>query len=140
MPTWAKIILAVVGVIIALFIAAGFIGYNWVMKNKGQFVAVRGEGVEFGKGKTAAQCIDAAVARLGSGAMMSGVSARIFVGGCLTTASATEALCATVPPRTEIMRSAQWSFEQCRTRGANDQQGCTQIFQAVVEHCQHQAR
>jgi len=134
MPGWAKVVLAIIGILLALLIAGGFITYNWVMKNKGQFTAVRDEGVAFGRGKDSAQCVDAALARL-QGTMMASVQARLFAAGCLTTATDSPALCAGVPPESEIMRGAQWTVEQCRKRGVADQQGCTQIFQEVEQHC-----
>ena len=139
MPGWAKILLAVIGIIVAILIAGGFIGYHWVMKNKGQFTAMRQQGIEFGKGKDSNQCVDAALSRL-SGTLMSSVNARVFAGGCLTSATDSPDLCASVPPATEIIKSAQWGVEQCRKRGTADQQGCSQIFQEVMVHCRSGSR
>ena len=44
------------------------------------------QGIEFGKGKDSNQCVDAALSRL-SGTLMSSVNARVFAGGCLTSAT-----------------------------------------------------
>jgi len=69
------------------------------------------------------------------GTLGQATQARLFAAGCLTTATDSPALCAGVPPESEIMRGAQWTVEQCRKRGVADQQGCTQIFQEVEQHC-----
>ena len=135
MPTWAKILLTIVAIGIALLIGAGFIGYHWMMKNKDRLVAVRKEGIAFGNGKDYAQCVDAALARL-NGGLTGTIDARLFIEGCLTTATKSPTLCAGAPPKDEIMRSATWAVEQCRQRGRVGEQGCTQVFQAVAEACQ----
>jgi hypothetical protein len=136
MPSWLKIVLAIMAFIAALAIAGGFLAYHWAMRNKDQFMAMRRDGIEFGRGKEATQCIDAALAKL-DGSLMSTVKARTFVSGCLSTATASATLCADVPPPIEIMRSAKWSLEQCRAHPTVDQRGCTQVFQEVEQYCQH---
>lgn len=137
MPTWAKVLLTIVAIGIALLIGIGFISYHWFMKNKDQLMAVRKDGVTYGTGKDAAACVDAAVSRLGTG-FTDQINAKIYLDGCLSKATPSAALCADVPPPTEIMRSAQWSLEQCRKRGIANQQGCTQLFQGVAQYCQKQ--
>src|SRR2546423_14245438 len=132
MPTWAKIILTVVAILIALLIGAGFVTYNWMTKNKAHFVAIRKDGIAFGGGKDCAQCADAALARL-SGGMKSQIEARLFMEGCLTTATKSDALCEGAPPKSEIMRTATWAVEQCRKHGKLGDQGCTQVFQSAAE-------
>lgn len=134
MPSWAKIVLTIMAFLVALVVAAGFLAYHWAMRNKDQFLVMRREGIEFGRGKEATQCVGAALAKL-DGNLMTTVKARTFVNGCLTTATASAALCADVPPPSEILRSAKWSLEQCRAHPSVDQQGCTQIFQEVEQHC-----
>ena len=135
MPTWAKVLLSLIAVVIVLVVASGFFAYRWMMKNKDHFLSVQKEGTTFGTGKDYAQCTDTALARLGGG-MTSQIEARLFVEGCLKVAAPTPAICEGAPPKSEIMRSAQWSVEQCRKRGLMGQQGCTQIFQAVAQACQ----
>lgn len=135
MPAWAKILLTIVAIFIALLIGAGFVGYHWMMKNKDRFAAVRKEGVAFGVGKDYGRCVDAALARL-HGGLTGMIDGRLFVEGCLTTAAKSPTLCAGTPPKDEIMRTATWAVEQCRQRGLGGEQGCTQVFQAVAEACQ----
>ena len=135
MPTWAKIILTVMAILIALFIGAGFVGYHWMMKNKDHFIAIRKEGITFGGGKDFAQCADAALSRLGGG-MASQIEARLFLEGCLSRATKSETVCEGAPPKSEIMRTAQWAVENCRRRGKVNEQGCTQVFQTLSEACQ----
>ena len=134
MPTWAKVLLAIFAIIAALLIAGGFIGYHWVMKNKGQLMVSRKEGAAFGRDKDAAQCIDTALSRI-DGSLTKTIAARTFVAGCLTTASGTSELCATIPPPDEFMKRARWAIDRCRERGSVDQQGCTQVFQEVEQSC-----
>jgi len=136
MPTWAKVLLAIFAIIAALLIAAGFIGYHWVMKNKDQLMASRKEGAAFGRDKDAAQCIDTALSKI-DGTLTKTIAARTFVAGCLTTASGMSELCATIPPRDEFMKRAKWTLDQCRDRGTVDQQGCSQVFQEVEQYCAH---
>lgn len=137
MPTWAKVLLTIVAIGIALMIAAGFVGYHWFMKNKDQLLATRNEGIEFGKGKDSSACVDAALTKL-TGGLTGGINAKIYIEGCLTTATPSTSFCADVPPPTEIMKAAQWSVDQCRKRGVKDQQGCTQVMQSVAQFCQKQ--
>jgi len=116
MPTWAKVLLTIVAIGIALFIAAGFVGYHWVMKNKDHLMATRTEGVAFGKGKDSSACVDGALKRL-TGGLTAQIDAKLFIEGCLTTATPSTPFCADVPPPSEIMKAAQWSVDQCRKRG-----------------------
>jgi hypothetical protein len=134
MPTWAKVLLAILVVVIGLFAVASFIAYRWVTKNKDQIVAARNEGIEFGKGKDYVQCTDAALARLGNG-VTAQIQTRVFADGCYSSATKSEELCATVPPRTEIMKNAQWNADECRKRGIANQQPCMQVMQALAEGC-----
>ena len=134
MPTWAKVLLSIFAILIALFAVCGFIAYRWVTKNKDQIVASRNEGIEFGKGKDFVQCTDAALARLGNG-MTAQIQARMFADGCYSSATKSEELCAGIPPRTEIMKNAQWNAEQCRKRGVASQEACVQVMQALGEGC-----
>jgi len=137
MPTWAKVLLTIVAIVIAMMIAIGFVGYHWFMKNKDQLMATRKEGIAYGTGKDAGACVDEGLKKLGGG-LTSQITAKIFVEGCLTTAMPSPALCANVPPPSEMMRVAQWSVEECRRRGISDQQGCGQVMQSVAQYCQKQ--
>ena len=137
MPTWAKVLLTIVAIGIALFIAVGFVGYHWFMKNKDQLMAARNEGVTYGKGVDTGACVDEALKKLGGG-LTSQINAKLFVEGCFTTAKPSPALCSEVPPPSEIMRAAQWGVNECRKRGVTDQQGCSQVMQSVVQYCQKQ--
>ena len=135
MPTWAKVLLSLVAVVVVLLVASGFFAYRWMMKNKDHFLTVRKEGVTFGTGKDFAQCTDAALAKLGGG-MTSQIEARLFAEGCLSVATRTPEVCEGAPSSSEIMKSATWTVDQCRKRGLLGQQGCTQVFQAVAQACQ----
>ena len=134
MPTWAKVLLTIILIIVALFVAGGFLTYRWVMSNKDRIEAAHKEGLAFGAGKDGAQCVDAALDRMGRD-MSSQIATRMFVAACLSTAKRSDALCEGVPPRSEIMKRAQWGAEQCHKRGIANQQGCLQIYQAVAEAC-----
>src|ERR1051326_745954 len=132
MPTWAKVLLAIFAILVALFAVCGFIAYRWVTKNKDQILASRNQGIEFGKGKDYVQCTDAALARLGN-SMTEQLQARMYADGCYSSATKSEELCASVPPRRESMQTAQWNVEQCRKSGVAHQQACRHGFPALAE-------
>lgn len=134
MPAWVKVALAVIGLLILLVAACNVVVYKWAMKHKEDFAAVRQEGVEFGKGKTAAQCIDASIRRASG---ITEMSARIgvtqFTDGCLDSASDVKAFCARVPEG--IMAGGKWAAEECRRRGDKDQAACVGAVNAAVQRC-----
>jgi len=134
MPTWAKVLLSILAVIILLCLAGGFMAYRWFNSNKDAMLNVQKEGAAFGQGKDFEQCTTAALARVGPG-IMSNVQARIFADGCYKSATKLDASCEGVPAKTEIMKNAQWNVEQCRKRGAANDQGCVQLMPALAEAC-----
>jgi hypothetical protein len=144
MPTWLKVILAIIFVFLALFIVGGFLTYRWVRANKGKLMAagkeMQAEGSTFGQGKDGAQCVDEALRRLHADPGLTGqIKVRIFTQGCLSTASPSAELCAGAPRPSEIIASANWAVQQCKKRNVQEDQACSSIMQEVQRHCERMA-
>jgi hypothetical protein len=144
MPTWLKVILAIIFVFLALFIVGGFLTYRWVRANRGKLMAagkeMQAEGSNFGQGKDGAQCVDEALRRLHADPGLTGqIKVRIFTQGCLSTASVSPELCAGAPRRSEIIASANWAVQQCKKRSVQEDQACNGIMQEVQRHCERMA-
>jgi hypothetical protein len=140
MPTWLKVILAIIFVFVALFIVGGFLTYRWVRANKGKLMAagkeMQAEGSAFGQGKDGSQCVDEALRRLHADPGLTGqIKVRIFTQGCLSTASPSPELCAGAPRPSEIIASANWAVQQCKKRNVQEDQACSSIMQEVQRHC-----
>jgi hypothetical protein len=58
-----------------------------------------------------------------------------FLTACLQASEPSPGFCEGVPPRNEIMKSANWALKKCADAGLQDDQGCQQIFGAVQTYC-----
>ena len=134
MPTWAKILLAVLLVSIVGVGVCVYLGFHWVMQNKDTLASAVGEGKKYGEGKTVGQCVNASLAKL-NGDLTSRLTATVFNAACLQSASDTATECATIP--TGMFNRALWAKNKCGSHP--DPQGCQQIYQSVWQHCDSRA-
>jgi hypothetical protein len=140
MPTWAKVLLGIgcgIGLLIIAGIAAGYFFINshkdeWMAEGKKQ----QEEGRTYAAGKTANDCVDESLRRLRSGGgIMGEVRVRVFLRGCVDAAAESPQLCESAPPRTEFIRSARWTLDECARRGMPQSQPCSRVMQELQKYC-----
>lgn len=142
----AKALLAGCVVLILLGIVAAGAGVWWIRQNKDRLVekgkATRAEGQAFGRSATASACVDKALEtyRGDSSALLREVQARVWLGGCLDTATPESGICTGVPPESEILRSVTWRLAECSRRGLEGDKGCTRILDELQQYCEKRAR
>lgn len=141
MPTWVKVVLIVVLVGFVVLVAGIIVAARWVkqrgasLKEEGQ--AVMAEARAFGQGKDGEACIAEAFKRLETAPGFIGeAKVKMFLQTCLGAANVAPETCEGVPRMSEIMRSAQWSLDECARRGHANSQRCTRLIGAVQAHCE----
>lgn len=140
MPTWVKVVLIVVLVGFVLLVAGVVIAARWVKQRGASFQkegkAVIEEARAFGQGKEGEACIAESFRRLDTASGFIGeAKVKIFLQNCLATANVPPETCANVPPMSEIMRSAQWTLDECARRGRPNNPRCTRLIPALQVHC-----
>lgn len=141
MPTWLKVVLAVVGLLIVLVLVTGVATFVVVRRYGPGLIEAGKQAVEeardYGRRTDNEGCLDEAAARHsrseGIGAM---IKNGIFLRACLETSRPTPGFCDAVPTRFEFVKSAQWQLEECRRYGLPPEKQCGQLFQQVQEFCE----
>jgi len=142
MPTWLKVVLAVVGLLVVLVVAAAVVTFVVVRRYGPGLVEAGKQAVEeahdYGRRTDNESCVNEAAARHsrteGIGAM---IKNGIFLRGCLEASRPTPGFCDAVPNRFEFVRIAQWQLEECRRYSLPPEKQCGQLFQQVQEFCEH---
>jgi hypothetical protein len=115
MPTWLKVVLIVVGVIVLGGAAAGFGVYLWWQQHGRAMLAdsraAIGEGTTFGVGKEPSACVDEAVVRVKGAGVTEAVRVRLFLTSCLKAAKPVAGFCDDVPAKTDQIRTASWQLK-----------------------------
>jgi hypothetical protein len=143
MPTWLKIVLALLGIglVGGAVVIGGFVW--WVSSNKEQIArdakVARDEGKTYGESHTKEECVTHGLVKLedcGAIGVMCEAQNKIRLGACLEVASDPGgSFCSGVAPKTEIMKSAMWANEECRRRGHAGSQPCGRFMQGVQDAC-----
>ena len=140
MPGWLKALLAV-AIIVVLLVGAVIVGgVVWWSRNKdklmGRAKEVMTEGRDFGRNTDNQGCMDESVSRYKKDPGFStAISNSIFTRACLDASRPTPGFCDDVPQPTEIMKSSQWTKEQCRRVDLSTDTYCQQVFQPVQAFC-----
>ena len=140
MPTWLKVVLAIV-LVCVLGLAALVGGIYYVGKKYGpQFVAGveqgKTEGRDFGKQTDNQGCVDEGVARNRKATGISDLmKSSVFVRSCLEASRPTANFCDDVPGLLEITKTVEWRKEQCEKYDMKGAPGCDQMFQQVQQYC-----
>ncbi len=126
-------------VVVAAALVAG--GVFWVRAHQGELVeAGKGafkEGAHFGEGRDAAACVAEAERRLPSlGGALDEATNKVFLEGCLKTATLPAGFCDGIPARNDILASVHWAGTRCTGVPAASQARCTRLIGAVQERCQ----
>lgn len=123
-------------IVIACVVSVGFFvksrSRDWIARGK----EVRAEGEAFGRGVSESMCVSESMRRYSRDrGMISGVKQRLWLAGCLETSRLEPAFCASVPPDSEILRTAGWRVNQCSTFGLGGDSTCPNIFAEVQTYC-----
>ena len=138
MPNWLRIVLLIMVALMLALTLAGVLAFRW-FKSHGTELAERGkrtvaEARKFGEGKQSPDCVEEGIRRAGQASSFFGmVESRVFVDECLTVATEPPGFCRAVP--TGVIDGAKWVNEECGKRGKTGDQGCSGVFQSVMEHC-----
>lgn len=144
-PTTKKILIGV-SIFLAVMLLGCVIfavaGASWLeqwatgMQEQGERASV--EGAEFAAGHDQEACVVDGLRRddLCAGSLTCEVGAGVFLQRCLELATPVPGLCDEVPPRGEIVRSAQWTVAECNARGHVGSQPCTRLIPAIQRHCE----
>jgi len=136
-----KLLLWIVGGFAALFVVAVVAIGIWVSRSGSgvmqQAVNADAEGKRLGALIDAQACVDTAFAHHTRGegrSIMGVVGERILLESCLKASRPAAGLCDSVPPASEIFKSAAWATQQCRDRKLDDPY-CPQLPQEVLTYC-----
>lgn len=140
MPKWAKILIALGCGSGLVIIAIGVGGYIYINNHKDAWIAegrkTNEEGRTFAAGKSGNDCVDETLSRLKNcSGIPCEIRVRIFLDGCLEAAAESPQLCEGVPPKSEIIRTVQWTLDQCARHGMPNSQPCSRVMQEVQKHC-----
>src|SRR5687767_5352597 len=136
MPTWVKVLLIVVGLLVVLSLAAAGLGiYLWQQHGRGFVESAQktgAEGEEYGKHTDSQGCLDESLARhtraQGFGEI---IGTNVFLRACLDASRPAPGFCDDVPRQLEFIKSAQWQQERCQKHGLSPEKQCGQLFSQV---------
>jgi hypothetical protein len=130
-----KVFLIGCGGVVLLGVAAVVAIGLYMRSHGGEMLAVREQGVADGRKLVGTACVDEALGRPAAG-FGDALDSRLWLDGCLEGSNPGEAVCAGVPPQTEIMKSVQWRMEQCQAHGHANDNGCTNLLASVQQYCE----
>lgn len=142
MPTWVKVVLAVVATgILGLAVLVGGV-YWWVTSNKDRLkdegkAALEG-GRTYGAAHAKGECVDEAVARVsqcGVAGFVCEATTKIWLKECLgKSTSGPPSWCAGAPEPDSIVAGATWSADECRRRN-HPTQACGRLMADALHAC-----
>jgi hypothetical protein len=146
MPRWLKLVLGLIGALLALCLVTAAAGFAWLDRNKDRLKGVgeraTTEGQDFGDGRDAEACLDEALQRLAArNGIVDQAEHKLFLKACLATAARDAGFCRDVPAKGElsaqsVITSAGWAMGRCTARGKPQDQDCARLMQVVQEACQ----
>jgi hypothetical protein len=139
MPTWLKVILIVIGVILLLVLTVAVAGVLF-WKYKGETVmadakAAIDAGRRFGAGKDSAACLDGTVKRTKGAGFSGAIEARLFLDNCLKAARVTAGFCDNVPAPTDFLKAVSWQARINQKYGLNPPFETTVLPQSIQAFC-----
>lgn len=140
MPTWAKVILIILAVIVIGVAAVGVVGYRWVKAHANELQAdaakMKTEAAEFARGKDANACVDETLRRLDRcDGIMCELRTKIFLTECARASNVPADFCANIPNHGQIMDTAKWAVAECARRGHQNDQRCTRVITGLQDYC-----
>jgi hypothetical protein len=95
------------------------------------------EGMAAGKNIDDAECLKQALKQHRDGkAGVGGLGARLWIKGCLQTATPTQDFCRDVPKPTDITGTMRWPIEICAKHGLSTYSYCSGTVAEVQIHCE----
>jgi len=145
MSTLVKVILGIIVAIVLVVILAVAGVYLWWQKGGGKEMGKEfiqnaekseKEGKDYGLSTDKEGCVSVAMARNKKDSSFSGALAtKFFLQGCLKSSKETPGFCTTVPKPTQIIDSVNWQVDQCKKRGAANDQMCPQVMKTIQDYC-----
>jgi hypothetical protein len=144
MPTWVKVVLAIVIIVAVLGIGAFVAGLLVVRRYGPELVQenrqAMDEGREYGGRTDDVGCLNEGVARQ---AHVTGfrdmLKNNFFTRSCLEVARPTQGFCEGVPGRLDFMKSVAWQAQECKRYGLGPEQQCSQFFQQIQQVCEERS-
>lgn len=140
MPTWVKVVLIIFLVGFVVLVAGIIIAARWVrsqgasLQEEGKVLMAEAE--EFGKGKDGEACLDESFRRLKAcNGFICEAKVKVFLQGCLSSATVPPEFCQGVPKPTEIMATVRYQLAECEKRGMASNKPCTRLISGVQAHC-----
>ena len=145
MGTVGKVILGIIAAVVLVVILAVVGVVLWRQKGGGKEMAKAAiesaeksekDGREFGRNADNEKCVAEALQRdRRDSSMGAAIGTTIFFQGCLKTSKESPGFCTGVPKPTQIIDGPKWAREECRKRGAANDQFCPELMKKVEEHC-----
>lgn len=134
------IILIIAGIGLLTVVGVGLAGYWWFQANKDQLqadgLATRADATSFAMQHHKPDCVTRALQRSDAcDAVMCHALAKIWLKECLRASRPAPGFCQNIPPRSELMASAQWALRRCTELQHAGDQHCGQLLGGVQEHC-----
>jgi hypothetical protein len=139
MPTWLKVTLIVIGVIIVLVLAVGIGGYLWWKSNGDAMVAdakaAMDEGRRFAAGKDSWACVDEGAKRTKDAGLSGAIATRLFLDTCLQAARLAPGFCDAVPAPTDFLKAIPWQAQMNKKYGLNPPFETVALPQSIQGFC-----
>ena len=140
MPKWLKVVLALFAVLMVLCAVSAFAAKWWFDHNKDRLKSLGDtaakDGATWAMTHDANGCVDEALHRYDlEGGIVAEAGHTLFMRACLDKAQRPQGFCDAVPPRNELLKTAEWSVTRCRALGRQGDQACTRMVKAIQESC-----
>jgi len=135
-----RMILIISGVLFALLLGAGGVGYIWWRASGEELIEAaqqaRDEGRALGETTNNAGCVASAMERIADcEGLRCEVPAQAFLAGCLASSEATPGFCTGVPRKREIVETVRWRAGICDAEQLSADGSCGRLLKAVQEFC-----
>lgn len=136
-----KILLIVAAACLLLLVVTVFVFFRFVSAHKDEWLSkgrdTMQEGMQAGRGMRDADCFDKAITlHREGGSGFAGLGARLWLNGCLQTATQTPEFCRDVPSADDIAGSIGWQMKECGKHGLTGNSTCGGTMSEVQKHCQ----
>ena len=142
MPTWLKIVLVAMAVVLACITSGVILVVRYAQRHQAEWTqaadAATKDGEAFGRGKKLDACVVESLARLNRCdvlAVTCEAHARIFLQHCTLTAEMPAGFCQSVPKQSESTRMVRWASAECVRYGARDVPRCARVITALQDYC-----
>lgn len=126
--------------LIGLPVVVALSGYSWCQAEKEALVAegraTQADAEAFARDAEQRGCVAEALSRTDvCDSIRCEIQTAIFVTTCLDAARPSGGFCDGIPPRTELVASAQWALERCAELDRDGDRSCTRVFEKVQRSC-----